>query len=64
MKSNVRLAEVSAFRGMEEEALSTLTRFRDVLVFKDENAPAQICWQEEISLSPFPRVPRRGGGRT
>lgn len=50
----VRLAEVQAFRGMNDEAFATLTRKKDALVRRwGKDTPAAWYLQQEAKLAPF-----------
>ncbi len=54
MGNHVRLAEVYAYRGMTEEAISTLQDYRNAIDPDDEAADSEIWWlQKEMILSPF-----------
>ena len=52
--SNVRLAEVYAYRGMTEEAISTLQRYRNSIDPGAETFVSELFWmQREMHVSPF-----------
>jgi TolB-like protein/DNA-binding winged helix-turn-helix (wHTH) protein/thioredoxin-like negative regulator of GroEL len=51
---NIRLAEVYAFRGMNDAAVATLQSYRDAFDPGDEMLLSQIWWhRQEMSVSPF-----------
>jgi hypothetical protein len=51
---NIRLAEVYAYRGMMEQAISALQDYRNAIDTDEETAYADIWWlQREMLLSPF-----------
>ncbi len=50
----IRLADAYAWRGMTEEAMTTLEHYRDALDVADGRTPARIWWiHQEIMVSPF-----------
>jgi tetratricopeptide (TPR) repeat protein len=54
MMENIRLAEVYAFRGMNDAAVATLQSYRQAFEPGDETLLSQIWWhRQEMSVSPF-----------
>ena len=54
MMENIRLAEVYAFRGMNDAAVATLQSYREAFEPGDETLLSQIWWhRQEMSVSPF-----------